>query len=78
LIWSLVFVAIAFSFFLGAARLYHPTPWSWVLLPAFAIWICVLAPWLARLKTYPEKTGMYRGLLAWALTDLAVVLALIL
>jgi 4-hydroxybenzoate polyprenyltransferase len=78
LLWSLAFVSVAFCFFVGASRLYHPTPWSWVLLPAFAVWIWVLVPWLAQLKTYPEKKGMYRGLLAWALTDLAVVLALIL
>jgi hypothetical protein len=36
----------------------------------------VLVPWIARLDSYPEQKGMYRGLLAWALTDLAVVLAL--
>jgi 4-hydroxybenzoate polyprenyltransferase len=77
-IWSLAFVSVAFCFFLGAAQLYHPTAWSWVLVLAFAVWMWVLGPWLAWPKTYPEKKGMYRGLLAWALTDLAVVLALIL
>jgi 4-hydroxybenzoate polyprenyltransferase len=77
-IWSLAFLIVAFCFFLGAARLYHPIPWSWALLPAFALWTWVLVPWLARPETYPEKKGMYRGLLAWALTDLVVVLALIL
>jgi 4-hydroxybenzoate polyprenyltransferase len=78
LIWSLTFVPLAFCFFVGAARLYHPTPWSWVLLPAFVFWMWVVVPWVARPKTYPEKKGMYRSLLAWALTDLAVVLTLIL
>ena len=78
LFWSLAFVPLAFSFFLGAARLYHPTPWSWTLLPAFAAWMWVLVPWVTRIETYPEQTGMYRGLLAWALTDLAVILSLVL
>jgi 4-hydroxybenzoate polyprenyltransferase len=78
LIWSLAFVTLAFCFFGGAARLYHPTPWTWALLPAFAVWMWVLLPWIARPETYPEQKGMYRGLLAWALTDLAVVLALVL
>jgi 1,4-dihydroxy-2-naphthoate octaprenyltransferase len=78
LIWSLCFTPLAFGFFLGAARLYHPTLWSWALLPAFAAWMSVLVPWAVRPKGYPEQKGMYRGLLAWALTDLAVVLALVL
>lgn len=78
LTWSLVFVTAAFGFFLGAARLYHPTSWSWALLPAYAVWMWVLLPWLTRPQTYPEHKGMYRGLLAWALTDLAVILTLIL
>jgi 4-hydroxybenzoate polyprenyltransferase len=78
LYWSLAFVSLAFCFFLAAARRYHPTPWSWVLLPAYALWAAILVPWLVRTGSYPEQKGMYRGLLAWALTDLAVVLALVL
>ena len=35
LYWSLAFVSLAFCFFVGAARLYHPTPWSWALLAAY-------------------------------------------
>jgi 1,4-dihydroxy-2-naphthoate octaprenyltransferase len=78
LLWSLAFAPLAFVFFLGAARLYHATPWSWALLPAFGTWLGVLVPWLLHPETYPEQRGMYRGLLAWALTDLAVVLAMVL
>ncbi len=46
-----------------------------VLAPALAAWLAVMVPWLLRGRSYPEKRGMYRGLWAWALTDLAVVLA---
>lgn len=78
LYWSLAFVTLAFCFLAGAARLYHPTPWSWALVSAFAVWMWVLLPWVLKPETYPEQKGMYRGLFAWALTDLAVVLALVL
>jgi 4-hydroxybenzoate polyprenyltransferase len=46
-----------------------------VLAPALAAWLAVMVPWLVRGRAYPEKRGMYRGLWAWALTDLAVVVA---
>jgi 4-hydroxybenzoate polyprenyltransferase len=78
LLWSLVFVLTAFAFFGVAAWRYRATPWSLALLPAVGVWLLVLVPWIARPDAYPEQKGMYRGLIAWALTDLAVVLALVL
>jgi lycopene elongase/hydratase (dihydrobisanhydrobacterioruberin-forming) len=53
--------------------------WRWLLLIlAAAAWGLVLIPWLRRLQVMTVRNhqhGMYRALLAWALTDLAVVLA---
>jgi len=63
----------AFALFAVAGGL-HARPMA-VLAPALAAWLAVMVPWLARGRAYPEKRGMYRGLWAWALTDLAVVVA---
>jgi lycopene elongase/hydratase (dihydrobisanhydrobacterioruberin-forming) len=53
--------------------------WRWVLLGlAATAWGLVLIPWLqrqARLTTRDHQHGMHRALFAWALTDVAVVLA---
>jgi 4-hydroxybenzoate polyprenyltransferase len=53
--------------------------WRWWLLGlAAAGWALVLFPWLwgwRRMSSSEHQHGMYRALLAWALTDLAVVLA---
>jgi len=53
--------------------------WRWTaLLVAAASWVFVLGPWLRRyrrLTPREHQRGMYRALLAWAITDLAVVLA---
>jgi 4-hydroxybenzoate polyprenyltransferase len=76
--WSLALVLVAFVFFGVAAWRYRATPWSLALLPAVGVWLLVLVPWIARPDAYPEQKGMYRGLTAWALTDLAVVVALVL
>jgi 4-hydroxybenzoate polyprenyltransferase len=74
--------AIAFAGF-GAAALRAGWGWSdawrWVLLSlAAAAWVLVLIPWLrhqTRMTVREHQHGMYRALFAWALTDLAVVLA---
>jgi 4-hydroxybenzoate polyprenyltransferase len=53
--------------------------WRWVLLGlAAAGWAVVLLPWLGRSRHMGPRQhqhGMYRALFAWALTDLAAVLA---
>jgi len=53
--------------------------WRWLLVAAAALaWGVVLIPWLARQKrmsSAQHQRGMYRALAAWAITDLAVVLA---
>jgi 4-hydroxybenzoate polyprenyltransferase len=53
--------------------------WRWFLLGLAAIgWIIVLIPWLIhqrRMTAAEHQGGMYRALFAWALTDVAVVLA---
>jgi 4-hydroxybenzoate polyprenyltransferase len=53
--------------------------WRWFPLAlAFVAWLLLLVPWLRRheeLKSREHQRGMYRALLVWALTDLAIVLA---
>jgi hypothetical protein len=46
---------------------------------AAGAWLAVLGPWLARapaMSPASHKRGMYAALGAWAITDLAVFLAL--
>ncbi|HYF38806.1 MAG TPA: UbiA family prenyltransferase [Gemmatimonadales bacterium] len=84
--WSLlvaVGAAIAAFVLFGAAG--HQAGWGsheswrWVLLGlAAAGWGVVLIPWLIRhrvMTAAEHQLGMYRALFAWALTDVAVVLA---
>jgi 4-hydroxybenzoate polyprenyltransferase len=53
--------------------------WRWLALAlAATAWCLVLVPWLWRhqgMSAAQHQRGMYRALLAWAVTDLAVVLA---
>ncbi len=53
--------------------------WRWIVVTlAFAAWLLLLVPWWRRHQTMSPREhqrGMYRALLVWALTDLAVVLA---
>jgi 4-hydroxybenzoate polyprenyltransferase len=56
-----------------------PDAWRWALvLLAFAFWLLVLIPWR---RSFPDmdpeghQRGMYRALLAWAITDVAVVIS---
>jgi 4-hydroxybenzoate polyprenyltransferase len=73
---------IAFGLFAAAALRAgwsRSDAWRWVLLSlAAASWAVVLIPWLWRQRSMTggeHQHGMYRALFAWALTDLAVVLA---
>ena len=46
------------------------------LLPSLAAWLAVLIPWLQGWRTWTDhqhETGMYRGLGAWAITDLSLL-----
>jgi lycopene elongase/hydratase (dihydrobisanhydrobacterioruberin-forming) len=84
--WSLalatVATAAAFALFAAAGMLVgweRWERWRWVVLGlAAAGWAVVLFPWLLRLdrmSVREHQRGMYRALVAWALTDVAVVLA---
>ena len=79
LVLSVAFAAIAFGCFARAALLAGAPPAGRLALGiAAAAWLAVLLRWLARhaRMTPPEhKRGMYLALGAWALTDLAVLLA---
>ena len=71
---------LAFAFF-GAAAVaagWDSTDgWRWLALGLAAIaWAVVLLPWVKRssaMDTREHQRGMYRALLAWAVTDLVVV-----
>jgi lycopene elongase/hydratase (dihydrobisanhydrobacterioruberin-forming) len=53
--------------------------WRWIAIGLSALaWAVVLVPWLRRhasMQPGDHQKGMYRALAAWAVTDLAVVLA---
>jgi 4-hydroxybenzoate polyprenyltransferase len=70
---------LAFLAFWRALSLAGPTPMSRIALGvAGAVWALVLGPWLVahrRMTSEQHKRGMYRALGAWALTDVAVVVA---
>lgn len=80
---SLAAVAAAFALFTwGALRTGWSSPeteWRWALLGlALLAWLTVLVPWRAGAAGWSSaqhQRGMYRALAAWAVTDLAVVLA---
>lgn len=73
---------LAFALFLAAGRLAGwgaADWWRWLALGvSAAAWYTVLAPWLRQypaLSAEEHQQGMYRALGAWAVADLAVVLA---
>ncbi len=74
-------VAAFFLFGLAAQRAHWGSgeSWRWFLLALAAFgWSLVLIPWLIRnrrMTSAAHQQGMYRALFAWALTDVAVVLA---
>jgi 4-hydroxybenzoate polyprenyltransferase len=74
--------AVAFLLFAAAGQATgwdSSQRWRWVSLAiATAAWALVLIPWVRRHRTMTageHQRGMYRALAAWAVTDLAVVLA---
>jgi 4-hydroxybenzoate polyprenyltransferase len=79
---SVAAMLVAFACFLRAAYLSRGiggTPHGlFALGVAAALWLAVLIPWLARGPGMPpaaHKRGMYGALVAWGLTDVAVLLA---
>lgn len=70
---------IAFAGFAIAGRLASTDAWGWrTLVVAFVAWLAVLLPWMARgpgMSAREHKRGMYAALGAWAITDVAVILA---
>ena len=55
--------------------------WGALLFLPFAAWALVLVPWAFRAEEWPaerQKRGMYHALAAWAVTDVAVLLAFVL
>jgi 4-hydroxybenzoate polyprenyltransferase len=79
LLLSALFAAIAFAAFARAAALAGATGWGGLALGvAGAAWLAVLGRWVARhraMSAAAHKRGMYLALGAWALTDLAVLVA---
>jgi 4-hydroxybenzoate polyprenyltransferase len=79
-LWISAFAAaLAFMSFWWGQFLAGPTALSeWALTVAGAFWLSVLGGWVARerrMTSAQHKRGMYRALAAWAVTDIAVVLA---
>ncbi len=79
---SLVAVGIAFAVFAWAGR--HAQwsgheGWRWLALGiALAAWLAVVLPWRARagrMSPAQHQRGMYLALVAWAITDAAVLVA---
>jgi divalent metal cation (Fe/Co/Zn/Cd) transporter len=70
---------LAFLAFWHGLFLAGPTPMSRNALAfAGAMWLVVLVPWLLsyrRMTADQHKRGMYRALAAWAVTDIAVIVA---
>jgi lycopene elongase/hydratase (dihydrobisanhydrobacterioruberin-forming) len=82
LVLAVTGVVLAFALFAGAARKMKWASyeeWRWAVLALAALgWLAVLVPWVwrhRRMSPAQHQRGMYRALFAWALSDLAVVLA---
>ncbi len=76
---ALAATVVAFVFFARAAALMRvgATGWS-ALAIALAAWLAVLLPWAARAERMSgaaHKRGMYLALGAWAVTDVAAIVA---
>jgi 4-hydroxybenzoate polyprenyltransferase len=70
---------LAFALFVWAGMLGDLAAWQWALIVvALMAWLRVLVPWTQRwaLMTPAEhQRGMYAALIAWAITDVAVLAA---
>ena len=70
---------IAFGLFFWAAKMAGIERWQWLSLGvALAAWIYVLIPWYRGhegMSDQQHQKGMYAALVAWAVTDVAVIAA---
>jgi 4-hydroxybenzoate polyprenyltransferase len=70
---------LAFASFAAAAFIASIRWWAWLgLLLSLGAWLQVLLPWFRRNATMTpaqHQRGMYAALAAWAVTDIAVILA---
>jgi 4-hydroxybenzoate polyprenyltransferase len=77
LLLALACVLIAFGLFAWAAAVRDVTAAALLALP-FAAWLLVLVPWYRHHEAWSparHQAAMYRALGAWAVTDIAVLLA---
>ena len=68
---------LAFGLFVWAAALAHSWSRLPLLLVPLAVWLVVLVPWYRRrdmASPAEHQRGMYRALVAWAVTDAVVIL----
>jgi 4-hydroxybenzoate polyprenyltransferase len=79
LLLSLVAVILAFVCFLGEAAARYLTWRSIGLVIALGLWLALLIPWLRRWASgdrHSEQRGFYQALWIWAISDVAVVIAM--
>ena len=79
LLLSLAAVVLAFVFFLSEAAAHYLTWRSIGLVIALALWLALLIPWLRRSASSDrpsEQRGFYQALWIWAITDVAIVIAM--
>lgn len=73
-------VCTAFVFFLGQAWVGYRNLRAAPLVVAFALWLLLLIPWWRRtasLSRASEQRGFYQALWIWAITDIAIIAAMI-
>ena len=79
LVVAIAMMVLAFLLFGFAALRGYAAPWKWAALAvALAAWLWVLVPWYRRREAMTpaqHQRGFYAALTAWAVTDVAVVLA---
>ncbi len=74
LVLALGTMLLAHLWFAWGVVLLHRNPVP--LLVSLAVWLLVLVPWMTRWRRWTDaqhEAGMYRGLVAWAVTDLSLL-----
>lgn len=77
LVVALASTGAAFLLFWRAASAAHAGRWAWLLCVPLAAWLGVLVPWYRGRESWSSvqhQRGMYRALVAWAVTDGVVLL----